>query len=202
MEGAMDDKQLRARIATVLDDYDRSLWRYWAQHIAVSSAAAGLALGLAACPPEWMPRGPDAGHAVSQPLLDPDVTAEYAIQPDWRREQTRVPLRDQPIPVPPYSVSVPPSPPDPMLQAEYAVAEPRPEPIVKPVSKYAVPIEHMARPAYAIEPEPMPRPDLHGVATPMYAKQVPATQPTTRPAPDVRPVARYAIRAPRTTDVD
>ncbi|MFH1808163.1 MAG: hypothetical protein ABIJ09_05440 [Pseudomonadota bacterium] len=216
----MDDIQLRARIHAVLEDYDRSWWRYWAQHIAVSSAAAGMMLGLAACPRDLMPPGPDAAAAVSRPVMDPDITSEYAVSPDWQ-------VHSQPAPVPPYSVPAPaparpdmvpvsmyaaleprPMLPDPNIMAEYAVREPLPAqpepqlPVTRPASKYGIPADMVARPAYAIEPEALPPPSMEGVARPLYSKQLPKAQPTPQeapsslPAPDLGTVARYGVRLP------
>lgn len=165
----MDDRTMRDKIDAILLAAQRRERERWARRIVLSSvAAAGLTLGLGACPPELQPPGPDAS-ALAAPLPDPGVRALYS----------------NGIPRPAYAVE--PTPFEPGAVAEYAAPHPPPaptDPEPRPVAKYAV-----AQPKPAPDPV-VPRPhSKYGVPPPDH------WQPKGEPAADV--VARYAVQLPR-----
>jgi hypothetical protein len=84
----MDDRRMRSHIDQVLRCFESSDSRRWAKRAAFSTATAGLlALGQGACP-TTTPAGPSqAPPSLSVPTSpDPDIHAEYAVDPDWKRQ--------------------------------------------------------------------------------------------------------------------
>ena len=180
----MNDQAMRMRILRVLEAIDFEQRERWARRIVCSSIGAGaLVLGLNGC----LPPGP-AGWNEPAPIAQPDLggclNCEYAAphpiehqaMPKYAADIDQVPrpayalAEPRPIPVPPYSVAMPPEEPRPVPVPAYGI---RPEPNVAPVSKYAIPAPHQPRPigpTYQTDPGAKP---VHNDAVARYGIALP-----------------------------
>ena len=112
----MDELRMRQRISRVLAAFETWEQEHGARRILVTSAAAaGLTLGLGACPAEQQPQAPDAATiaapmpeaaAIAAPVPDPAVRALYAEEiprpePDLRaRPKYGVQINPEDVPLP------------------------------------------------------------------------------------------------------